>query len=289
VEIGGVVHAAYQLIPSGPSTLRELITAGPATLERLWDAACTAPHEERPTLAELDLLPSVPEPPNIIAIGRNYEEHADEEGADAPTAPEIFLKHTSSLTAAHSPIEWDPNYTSQIDWEAELGVVIARPARDVPAEEALDYVLGYTAFNDVSARDLQFGDLQWARGKSLDTFGPCGPVLVTADEIPHPQGLGIRCLLNGEVVQESNTAAMYFGVAEIISYCSRAFTLRPGDLIITGTPGGVGAFHKPPVWMRPGDVVAVEIDSIGRLENSCRERSKSRGLTQTIRRGAQGA
>lgn len=262
----GLVNVT-DLVPNGPATLTELIAAGPDALEALRSADPSgAPALD---IAVLQELPAVPSPPNIIAIGRNYAEHAAEEDADAPPAPEIFLKHTSAIAAHGQDLVWDPAYTTNIDWEAELGVVIGRAARNVSVEDALDYVFGYTAFNDVSARDLQFADLQWARGKSLEGFGPCGPALLTVDDIPDPQDLAIRLLLNGEVMQESHTSLMFFTVADIISYLSRAFTLKPGDLIVTGTPGGVGAFRKPAVWMTAGDVVAVEIDRIGRLENKC--------------------
>ena len=167
-------------------------------------------------------------------------------------------------------ISWDPALTAQVDFEAELAVVIGRTARRVDEAEALDYVLGYTCLDDVSARDLQFGDGQWTRGKSLDTFCPMGPALVTADEVPDPQALAIECRVNGEVMQQATTADMFFGVAAIISHCSQAFTLEPGDVIATGTPGGVGIFRDPPVLLADGDVVTVEIEGIGRLSNPCR-------------------
>ncbi|WP_018155181.1 fumarylacetoacetate hydrolase family protein [Demetria terragena] len=252
----------------GPSTLAGLIEAGPDATSRLQTSAATYGGPPA-NLEGAQLLASVPKPTNVIAIGRNYAEHAAEENADKPAAPEIFLKHTSSQAAHLQDIVWDPTYTKNIDWEAELGVVIGSAARNVSVDTALDHILGYTVFNDVSARDIQFADLQWARGKSLETFGPCGPSIVTADEVPDPQNLAIRCLLNDEVMQESHTSLMYFPVAEIISYCSRAFTLQPGDLIVTGTPGGVGAFRTPPVWMQDGDTVVVEVDGVGRLENRC--------------------
>ena len=163
-----------------------------------------------------------------------------------------------------------PELTAQVDYEAELAVVIGRTARRVSEADALDYVLGYTCLNDVSARDLQFGDGQWARGKSLDTFCPMGPALVTADEIPDPQDLDISCCVGDRIVQSANTSQMYFGVAAIISYCSQSFSLEPGDVIATGTPGGVGIFRDPPVLLADGDEVTVEIEGVGRLRNTCR-------------------
>ena len=178
-------------------------------------------------------------------------------------------------------IRWDSALTQQVDWEAELGVVIGTAARDVPVADALDHVLGYTCLNDVSARDIQFGDGQWVRGKSLDTFCPIGPAIVTTDEIPDPQNLAIRCLVDGEVVQAANTSQMYFGVAEIVSYCSRSFTLEPGDVIATGTPGGVGVFREPPRFLADGSEVVVEIEGIGRLRNRCRHVLASTPLVAT--------
>ena len=224
-------------------------------------------------LAGLDLLAPVARPGKVVAIGRNYRDHIDEEGAEPPPAPLIFAKWPSAIIGPGAEIQWDPGLTSQVDYEAELAVVIGRRARRVSEAEALDYVLGYTCLNDVSARDLQFGDGQWVRGKSLDTFCPMGPALVTADEIPDPQGLAIECRIGDRIVQQANTSMMYFGVAAIVSYCSRAFTLDAGDVIATGTPGGVGIFRKPPLLLGDGDEVTVEIEGIGRLVNTCRMES----------------
>jgi 2-keto-4-pentenoate hydratase/2-oxohepta-3-ene-1,7-dioic acid hydratase in catechol pathway len=160
-----------------------------------------------------------------------------------------------------------PPITTQVDYEAELGVVIGRTARAVSVQEALDYVLGYTCLNDVSARELQSGDGQWVRGKSLDTFCPLGPWIVTTDEIPDPQNLAIRCRLNGQIVQDPSTRHMIFSVAELVSFISQGITLEPGDVLATGTPPGVGIVRRPPLLLKPGDVVRVEIDGIGALEN----------------------
>jgi 5-carboxymethyl-2-hydroxymuconate isomerase len=164
-------------------------------------------------------------------------------------------------------VKIDMGLTRQVDWEVELAVVIGRRARRVPAERALDHVFGYTVANDVSARDLQFSDGQWLRGKSLDTFCPLGPVVVTADEVGDPQRLGLRCRVNGATVQESSTAEMLFGVAELVAFCSRAFTLEPGDVLLTGTPWGCGAFMDPPRFLAPGDVLETEVEGIGTLRN----------------------
>ena len=175
----------------------------------------------------------------------------------------LFTKFTTSIVGPGATVEWDPELTGSVDLEAELGVVIGRTARRVPEADALSYVLGYTCVNDVSARDLQKADKQFVRAKSLDTFGPMGPVIVTADEIPDPQRLSIRAILNGVAVQDSNTSQMIFSVARIVSFCSRAFTLEPGDVIATGTPSGVLVYRKPPERLRDGDVMTIEIEGIG--------------------------
>jgi 5-carboxymethyl-2-hydroxymuconate isomerase len=262
---------ATTLLPSGPATMADLLRSGPEALGEL--KAAVRPDmiaETGRPLDDVELLAPVPRPGKIVAIGRNYREHVDEEGADAPSAPLVFSKWPSSVVGDGAEIRWDPSLTAQVDYEAELAVVIGRTARRVNEADALDHVLGYTCLNDVSARDLQFGDGQWVRGKSLDTFCPMGPVLVTADEIPDPQALDISCRVGTEMRQHANTRQMYFGVAAIISYCSRSFSLEPGDVIATGTPGGVGIFRDPPVLLGDGDVVVVEIEGIGRLVNTCR-------------------
>ncbi len=271
VQAGERWLPASELAPAGPATMAELLDGGPVALGALRSAADDSRivRDGRP-LAEADLLAPVPRPGKVVAIGRNYREHQAEEGADAPPAPLIFAKWASSVVGPGAEIRWDPELTAQVDYEAELAVVIGRTARRVSEAEALDYVLGYTCLNDVSARDLQFGDGQWTRGKSLDTFCPMGPALVTADEIPDPQTLAIECLVNDRVMQQSNTSQMYFGVAAIISHCSQAFTLEPGDVIATGTPGGVGIFRDPPVLLADGDIVTVAIEGVGRLRNGCR-------------------
>jgi 2-keto-4-pentenoate hydratase/2-oxohepta-3-ene-1,7-dioic acid hydratase in catechol pathway len=264
---------AEAILPGGPRTIDDLLAAGPAGRAALAGASAGGVARIEQTgslLAETELLAPVTRPGKIVAIGRNYREHIEEEGADRPVAPLIFAKWPSSVIGHGAEIRWDPELATQVDYEAELAVVIGRRARHVAESEALDYVLGYTCLNDVSARDIQFGDGQWVRGKSLDTFCPMGPVLVTTDEIPDPQRLAISCRVGGTVLQEASTAQMYFGVAAIVSYCSRSFTLEPGDVIATGTPGGVGIFRDPPVLLGEGDEVTVEIEGIGRLVNTCR-------------------
>jgi 2-keto-4-pentenoate hydratase/2-oxohepta-3-ene-1,7-dioic acid hydratase in catechol pathway len=263
--------AASDLVPGGAGTMADLIAAGVPAVESLRSAfdPATIAARGRP-LADAELLAPVPRPGKIVAIGRNYREHATEEGVEPPPAPLIFAKWPTAVVGTGADIRWDPALTAQVDYEAELAVVIGRQARRIDPADALAHVFGYTCLNDVSARDLQFGDGQWVRGKSLDTFCPMGPVLVTADEIGDPQDLAISCTVGDERVQEARTSAMYFGIAEIISYCSRSFTLEPGDVIATGTPGGVGVFRDPPRFLADGDRVIVEIERIGRLENVCR-------------------
>jgi 2-keto-4-pentenoate hydratase/2-oxohepta-3-ene-1,7-dioic acid hydratase in catechol pathway len=206
-------------------------------------------------------------PASVVCIGLNYMDHVRETGMEAPSAPLVFAKLRSSVIGPGEPIRIDPAVTTQVDWEVELGVVIGDVVRRASPEQALDAVFGYTVGNDVSARDVQFGDGQWVRGKSLDTFCPLGPAVVTRDEVPDPQALALRTLVNGEVVQDSSTAEMVFGVAELISFCSHSFTLLPGDVLLTGTPWGCGAFATPPRFLGGGDVVQVEVEGIGALTN----------------------
>ena len=207
------------------------------------------------------------DPPNVFAIGLNYRQHAEETGAALPNAPVIFIKPTTAVAAPHAPILLPKAAPDEVDYEAELAIVIGRTTRDVAPGEAFDHVLGFTCANDVSARDCQLRlDKQWARGKSFDTFCPLGPVLVTPDQID-PDKAGIRTVLNGKVMQDSNTSDMIFGCRELVSYLSQQFTLLPGTVICTGTPSGVGFARKPPVFLRDGDEVTIEIDGIGRLTN----------------------
>lgn len=217
-------------------------------------------------LDSIDFLPAV-YPSKILAIGRNYVDHAIEGGAEPPKAPLIFNKLPNSLSAHNAPIVLSKT-SAQVDYEAELAVVIGRQATRVSEAGALDHVFGYTLINDVSARDLQYGDKQWTRGKGLDTFAPLGPFITTRDEIADVQALKIEGRLNGEVMQSSNTSKMIFKVAYLISYISQGITLEPGDVIATGTPDGVGIFRKPPVLLKAGDVFEVTVEKLGTLRNS---------------------
>lgn len=213
----------------------------------------------------MTLLP-IARPGKIVCVGLNYRDHATESELELPQRPLLFAKWQTSLIGPGEPIVLPPA-SKEVDFEAELGVVIGERARGVTVDQALDHVAGYICVNDVSARDVQMGDGQWTRGKSFDTFCPVGPAMVPAAAIPDPQDLAIRCLVNGEALQDSSTAEMVFGVAEVIAFVSEAVTLEPGDLIATGTPAGVGFARKPPVFLADGDDVVVEIEAIGTLTN----------------------
>ena len=210
-------------------------------------------------------------PGKIVAIGRNYAEHAAELGNALPPAPIIFAKFPSAVIGPGETITWRSSITTQVDWEAELAVVIGKRAKDVSEADALNYIFGYCVGNDISARDLQLRvDSQWTRGKSLDTFCPLGPYIVTRDEIADVQNLAVKTTVNGEVMQDGNTKHMIFKVAYLISYCSQMFTLEPGDIIMTGTPSGVGDGRKPPRYLADGDVVTVSVEGIGEVSNPCK-------------------
>jgi 2-keto-4-pentenoate hydratase/2-oxohepta-3-ene-1,7-dioic acid hydratase in catechol pathway len=209
---------------------------------------------------------SISRPGKIVCVGLNYLDHAQEGGMELPKAPLLFSKWPNTLIGDGEAIVLPPE-SKEVDYEAELGVVIGTTAKRVSEADALDHVAGYICLNDVSARDMQFGDGQWTRGKSLDTFCPVGPRLVPREEIADPQQLGIRCILNGETMQDSSTSQMIFSVAEIIAYVSQVITLEPGDLIATGTPAGVGVFKDPKVLLKDGDEVSIEIDGLGTLTN----------------------
>jgi len=218
-------------------------------------------------LEEARLHAPIARPEKLVAIGLNYEDHAAETGAEIPEKPVVFTKYPNTIIGPGEAIRIPP-ITEQVDYEAELAVVIGRPARNVSEAEAMEYVFGYMNSNDVSARDLQFSEGgQWTRSKSIDTFCPTGPFIATRDELPDPQSLYIRAILNGEVMQDGTTSRMIFSVAEIVSFLSSGMTLAPGDIIITGTPPGVGMARDPQVWMKPGDEVSIEIEGLGTLTN----------------------
>jgi 2,4-didehydro-3-deoxy-L-rhamnonate hydrolase len=272
----GRLVPCHELLPAGPGTMADLLAADSDLLGQLRRRAeapggLDAPGLEFLDPAAVEWLAPLPRPGKVIAVGRNYREHVTEGGSRVPDTPILFAKFSTSVIGPGADIVWDPELASAVDLEAELAVVIGRRARGVSPEEALGFVLGYTCLNDVTARDLQAADKQWVRSKSLDTFCPMGPVLVTADEIPDPGDLRIRSFLNGAPMQDSTTRELIFDVPHLISFCSRAFTLEPGDVIATGTPAGVGIYRDPPVLLKDGDEVVVEVERIGRLVNRCRE------------------
>jgi 2,4-didehydro-3-deoxy-L-rhamnonate hydrolase len=249
-----------KVVPMGPSLVDWLAygTQGIAT------------GTPRP-LAEVRLLAPVPRPGKVLCVGLNYRDHASETGQAIPTQPVLFSKFANSVVGPGADVLVPPE-AEQVDAEAELAVVIGRRASRVAAADALDHVAGYTCANDVSSRSLQYLSGQWLLGKAIDTFLPLGPWLVTADEVPDPQALGIRCLVNDELLQSSTTGEMIFGVAELVSFASRTITLEPGDVLVTGTPSGVGMAADPPRYLRPGDRMRVEIDGLGQLDNTVRAR-----------------
>ena len=279
IVVGERVIAASAVAPELP-TMAEYLTALPASAERL--ASRVEPGDEAVErsavpLGQVELLAPVPRPGKVVAVGVNYRAHAEEQAREAPDHPVLFAKLPSAVIGDRAEIRWDPSLTQAVDFEAELAVVIGRMCRRVREGEALDYVAGYTCLNDVTARDLQYADRQFVRGKSLDTFCPFGPWLVTPDEVGDPQSLRLRSIVNGETMQDATTADMVFGVAELVSFCSQAFTLEPGDVIATGTPSGVGWFREPKKLLRDGDEVVIEIERIGRLVNICREEGAGAG------------
>lgn len=258
------LHATDQALP--PS-VRQLLAEGPAALK----AAEQAARREKVVTYSADqvrLLPPVPDPPKIVCLGLNYADHAKEGGVPIPKDPVLFSKYPTALIGPGEAIVLPP-VSQEVDYEAELVVVVGKGGKNLDAKTALSHVAGYTIGHDVSARDWQLkkDGKQWMVGKTFDTFAPIGPHLVTADEVPQPQNLGIRLRLNGQVMQDSNTNQMIFGIGTILAYLSQVFTLQPGDLIFTGTPPGVGVARKPPVFLKAGDVAEVEIDGLGVLRN----------------------
>jgi 2,4-didehydro-3-deoxy-L-rhamnonate hydrolase len=214
------------------------------------------------------MLP-IERPQKIVCVGLNYRDHAEEGGQPLPERPLLFAKWPNTLIGPGEPIVL-PSISHEVDYEAELGVVIGTRVKGASTDTALEAVKGYVCANDVSGRDVQFSDKQWVRGKSFDTFCPVGPELIPAADVADPQALAIRAILNGEVMQDSSTGNMIFGVAEIVSFVSQAITLEPGDLILTGTPAGVGVFRNPKVSLQPGDEITIEIEGLGELTNPVR-------------------
>jgi 2-keto-4-pentenoate hydratase/2-oxohepta-3-ene-1,7-dioic acid hydratase in catechol pathway len=253
--------------PESPSSVRELLAQGNGWMRRAWDALQRGPVRHDP--ANATLLAPVFDAHKVICIGLNYRDHARESGMEPPSEPVIFGKYPTALVG-HGGNILAPPESQQVDYEAELVVVIGRGGRRIPKSRAMEHVGGYAVGNDVSARDWQLNKpgKQWMAGKTFDTFAPLGPSVVTPDEVPDPHALGIRLRLNGQTMQDSNTSQLIFRIDELIAYLSTVVTLEPGDLIFTGTPPGVGMARNPPVWLKAGDVVEVEIDGLGTLRNT---------------------
>ena len=247
-----------------PRDMTVLLVGEPAALERA--GAAPASGARRLALEEVVLRAPVPHPAKVLGIGLNYAEHIAETRASRPEHQLWFNKQRTCVIGPHEPIEI-PAVSDQVDYEGELAVVIGRRARHVPVADAMSVVAGFTVMNDVSVRDWQRRTPTWTLGKSFDTHGPCGPFLVTPDEVGDPQALRLRTWVSGELRQDASTAAMLFSCAEQIAYLSTAFTLEPGDILTTGTPAGVGQGFDPPRWLVAGDVVRIEIEGVGVLEN----------------------
>lgn len=275
----GVVVQETVILPTRassywPNNMQELIDAGPELWSNLARQLDQVPDSARAPLAEVRLLAPIPRPrKNIMCLGLNYKEHAQESYAahgrevKLPDAPVVFTKAVTSVIGPSDPIPYDPELSTELDWEAELAVVLGIGGRNISEQAALDHVFGYMVLNDITARNLQFRHKQYFIGKSLDGSCPLGPWIVTADEIADPHSLDLRTWVNGEIKQSSNTGQQIFSIANVIATLSRAMTLEPGDIIGTGTPSGVGFARKPPEYLKPGDMVECEVEAIGRLRN----------------------
>jgi len=259
---GGIVDAG-DVLDRGPATLRALLEAGAlGELARLAERA-----DPSIDVAGVELLPPIADPEKIVCIGLNYRAHAAEAGIEPPSVPTFFAKFANALVPDGATVPL-PAASSKVDFEAEVAFVIGRRASDVDVAEALDHVAGYTLLNDLSARDLQFATPQWIPGKVFDGSAPCGPALVTADEIEDPSAIGVALDLNGTRMQEATTADLIFGVAELVAHLSTLMTLTPGDIVSTGTPAGVGSTREPRVWLAPGDELLVSSPQLGELRTT---------------------
>lgn len=269
----GIVHegrvASARSLDVPWRNLQEVIEAGPDALRDMRRLATEHDFSHATPLDQVTLGPAVLNPPITLAVGLNYDEHASELKLDNDAGPVLFSLFPNSLAGHGGEVPIIPRLSVEIDYEAELGVIIGRAAKDVSPDEALDYVFGYTAINDITARDIQFREPQWSRCKSFDGYTPVGPVVVTADEIPDPQDLHITCDVGDLRVQDSSTKFMIRSVAELIATISQGATLQPGTLISTGSPGGAGRSRKPPLYLTPGTQVTVEIERIGQLTSHC--------------------
>jgi len=262
---GGVLDLAA-VDPALPVTMRLLLLDGADGMARVRRAVETAGSQHVLAREQIELLPPVPDPAKLICIGLNYRDHAAEVKLELPEHVTVFAKWPNTLIGDGAPIVI-PRASHRVDYEAELAFVIGKRAHHVDEAGAYDVIAGYTCFNDVSVRDYQSRTSQWTLGKVFDTHGPCGPALVTTDEIPEPQNLRIRCFVGDEALQDSSTSQMVFGVARLVAELSAVMTLEPGDIVATGTPAGVGTSRRPRRWLLPGERVRVEIDGVGVLQN----------------------
>ena len=263
VADGDEVIDLAEAAPSLPREMIAFLEAGPEAMETARAAIATG---ARIPLADVQLEAPIARPPKFLAVGLNYADHVAESGMDTPEHPTIFNKQSTCVTGPTDPVHV-PKVSHVLDYEGEFGIVIGRRGRHVSRDDAEDYIAGYLIVNDVTVRDWQFRTPTWTMGKSFDTHGPIGPWIVTTDEIRDPHQLGLRTYVNDELRQESNTKQLIFDCFFLIEHFSQAFTLEPGDIIATGTPGGVGILNKPPQLLKAGDVVRVEIDGIGQIEN----------------------
>ena len=255
-----------------PLTLDELIALGNRGIEVLEQLMrISSQNEKRNATISVDdvtLLAPVLRPPKIVCLGLNYRDHAKEQGKDLPKEPILFMKPRTAVIGPDQSVV-RPRFVKQLDYEVELAIVIGRKGKNIPVSEVKNHILGFTAFNDISARDIQYKDKQWTRGKGFDTFAPMGPCITTSSQIGDPNNLKVSTKVNGELRQNSSTKNLAFNVYEIVNYLSQVMTLEPGDVIATGTPAGVGIFMKPkPKFLSPGDLIEIEIEKIGTLRNT---------------------
>jgi 2-keto-4-pentenoate hydratase/2-oxohepta-3-ene-1,7-dioic acid hydratase in catechol pathway len=265
-ESGAAPRDMIALLGSEEAWLRALAVVARALASRAGGAKATGVGAVVLPLDSVRLRAPIARPGKITCVGLNYADHAREQGGEPPSSPIFFLKSANTISGPGDPIRLPPN-SSKVDYEAEFAVVIGKGGRRIPEDKAYEHVAGYMILHDVSARDLQFADNQWYRGKSCDTFAPTGPWIVTRDEVPDPHNLRISLTLNGQTMQDSNTSNLIFNVPFLVSYLSQSVTWETGDLISTGTPPGVGVFRKPPVFLKPGDEVSITIDRLGTLTN----------------------
>ena len=264
--IGDEVVDIHETAPELPASVREILAAGDECLRAIGKLATAKRRTHR--LEKVHLGPPVPDPQKIICIGQNYRDHCAEQNAPIPERPIIFAKFPTALTGPRDPVRL-PKISQQVDYEVELAFVIGRGGKHILEARAFEHVAGYMVLNDVTARDIQFGDKQWVRGKTFDTFAPCGPALVMGDEVPDPHALALSLTLNGQTMQTSRTDQLIFRVPHLVAFLSQVVTLLPGDIVTTGTPPGVGAFRKPPVWLKPGDKMKATVEGLGSIENTC--------------------